>query len=80
MMYKHEHIRIFSYFDSCYAGDTEDRKSIIGYCTFVEGNLVTWRSKKKDDVSRYSAEAQYRVIAHTACEIMWLKTVIRARF
>ena len=23
-----------------------DRKSTLGYCTFVGGNLVTWRSKK----------------------------------
>jgi len=48
-------------------------KSSTGYCTFVGENLVTWRSKKQNVVSRSSAEADYRVMAHTACEMIWLK-------
>ncbi|XP_019051980.1 PREDICTED: uncharacterized protein LOC109114180 [Nelumbo nucifera] len=32
------------------------RKSTSGYCTFVGGNLVTWRSKKQNVVARSSAE------------------------
>jgi len=34
---------------------------------------VTWRSKKQDGVSRSSAEAEYRVMTHTTCEMVWLK-------
>ncbi|XP_016649734.1 PREDICTED: uncharacterized mitochondrial protein AtMg00810-like [Prunus mume] len=34
-----------------------------GYFTFVGGNLVTWRSKKQNVVSRSSAESEYRGIA-----------------
>ena len=49
---KHEHVRIFRYFDSGYTGDKRDRKSTTGYCTFVGENLVTWRNKKQDVVSR----------------------------
>jgi len=67
---KHEHVRISGYSDSGYAGDREDKKSIISYCTFVRGNLVTWRSKKYDVVSRSSAEAEYRVMTHTICEVV----------
>jgi len=47
-----------------YAGDKGDRKFTTGYCTFVRGNLVTWRSKKQD-VSKTSAKAKYRVMTHT---------------
>jgi len=36
---------------------------------------VTWRSKKQN-VSRSNAEAEYRAIAHTTCEIMWLKNLL----
>jgi len=43
---KHGHICIFGYSDSGYTGDRGDRKSLTGYCTFVGGNLVTWRRKK----------------------------------
>jgi len=38
---KHEYVHIFRYSDSGYTVDREDRKSTIGYCTFVEKNLVT---------------------------------------
>ncbi|RVW68260.1 hypothetical protein CK203_063573 [Vitis vinifera] len=33
------------------------------YCSFVWGNLVTWRSKKQSVVARSSAEAEYRALA-----------------
>jgi len=53
---KYGHVRSSGYSDSD-AGDRGDRKSTTGYCTFVGGNLMTWRSKKKD-VFRSSAEAE----------------------
>ena len=72
---KYGHVRIFGYSDSGYTGDKGNRKSTTGYCTFVGGNLVTWRSKKQD-VSRSSVVADYIAMAHTACEIMWLKNLL----
>jgi len=65
----------FYYSDLGYAGDMGDRKSTTDYCTFIGGNLVTWRSKKQE-VSRSSVEAEYRVMAHTACEMIWLKNLL----
>ena len=47
LMYrKYGHVCVFGYIDSDYAGDRGNMKSMTGYCTFVGGNLVTWRSKK----------------------------------
>lgn len=43
------------YIDSNWARCLYDMKSITGYCTFVSGNLVTWRSKKQFVVARSSA-------------------------
>ena len=37
---------IEGYIDTDWAGSVEDRRSTSSYCTFVWGNLVTWRSKK----------------------------------
>ena len=37
---------------------------------------MTWRSKKQDVVSRTSAETEYRTIAHTTCEMVWLKNLL----
>ncbi|KAF5456016.1 hypothetical protein F2P56_025533 [Juglans regia] len=55
-------IEVFS--DADWAGSVQDRRSTSGYCTFVWGNLVTWRSKKQSVVSRSSAEAEFRAMAH----------------
>jgi len=71
LMYKkHEHIRIFGYSDSDYAGDKEDRKSTTGYCIFVEKNLVTLMSKKQNVVYRFSTDVEYRSMARTICKMM----------
>ena len=75
MYRKHERIHIFGCSDSGHAGDRGNRKSTTGYCTFVGGNLVTWR-KKKQDISRSSAGAEYIDMAHTACEMVWLKNLL----
>ncbi|KAL0560617.1 hypothetical protein IC582_001026 [Cucumis melo] len=47
---------IEAYTDSDWTGSVIDRKSTSEYCTFVWGNLVTWRSKKQSVVARSSAE------------------------
>jgi len=39
-------LKLEAYIDADYAGSMVDRRSTIGYCTFLGGNLVTWRSKK----------------------------------
>ena len=70
------HLRIEGYTDSDWAGSPADRRSTTGYCTFIGGNLVTWKSKKQSVVARSSAEAEYRAMAHTTCELTWLRTLL----
>jgi hypothetical protein len=64
------------YSDADWAGSF-DRKSTTGFCTFVGGNLVTWKSKKQNVVARSSAEAEYRAMASTASELIWIKQLLR---
>jgi len=42
---KYEHVRIFDYSNSGYAGDKGDKKSTTSYCTFIGENLVTCSKK-----------------------------------
>ena len=77
LMCKNEHFKIEGYSDSDWAGNALDRRSTTGYCTFVGGNLVTWKSKKKSVVARSSAEAEYRAMASIACELIWLKALLQ---
>ncbi|PNX59385.1 putative copia-type protein, partial [Trifolium pratense] len=76
---KNGHTQITGYSDSDWAGNALDRKSTTGYCMFVGGN-VSWRSKKQHVVARSSAEAEYRVMASAACEMIWLKGLLMTLF
>ena len=67
-------IEVFT--DADWAGSPDDRRSTSGYCTFVFGNLVTWRSKKQSVVARSSAEAELRATALGICEVLWLKRLL----
>ena len=51
------------YTDADWAGSTDDRRSTTGYCTYVWGNLVTWRSKKQSVVAKSNVEAEFRAVA-----------------
>jgi hypothetical protein len=73
---QHDHLKIEAYTDADWAGSITDRRSTSGYCTFVGGNLVTWRSKKQSVVARSSAEAEFRTMAQGVCEILWLKILL----
>ncbi|RVW64787.1 Retrovirus-related Pol polyprotein from transposon RE1 [Vitis vinifera] len=63
--------------DADWAGSLTDRRSTTGYCSYVWGNLVTWRSKKQSVVARSSAEAEFRAMAHEICERMWLQRILK---
>jgi len=39
-------LNIQGFLDVDYAGSMTDRRSTSGYCIFLGGNLVSWRSKK----------------------------------
>ena len=64
------------YTDADFAGSIVDCRSTTGYCTFVFGSLVIWKSSKQDRVSRSSAEAEYRALADGASEAQWLHDVL----
>ena len=76
VMNNNGHTNIMGYSDSDWAGNALDRSSTTGYCMFVGGNLVSWKSKKQNVVACSSAEAEYRAMASAACELVWLKHIL----
>ena len=48
------------YTDANWAESAEDKRSTTNYCTYVWGNLVTWRSKKQSVIARSSVEAEFQ--------------------
>ncbi|XP_044478603.1 uncharacterized mitochondrial protein AtMg00810-like isoform X1 [Mangifera indica] len=73
MFRKNNNLQIEVYTDADWVGCTTDRRSTSGYCTFIGGNLVTWRSKKQNVVARSSVEVEFRSLAHGISEAIWLK-------
>jgi len=59
MFQKHGHLNIKAYTDADWAGNPNDKRSTSGYFTLVEGNLVTWWSKKQKVVAFSSVEAEF---------------------
>jgi hypothetical protein len=68
----HGYPSIECFTDADWTESKPDRKSTTGYCVCVGGNLVFWKSKKQDVVSRSSAESEYRAMAQSTCEIIWV--------
>ena len=46
------HTQIVGYSDADWAGSPIDRRSTSGYCVFVGGNHISWKSKKQTVVAR----------------------------
>ncbi|XP_028103865.1 uncharacterized protein LOC114302942 [Camellia sinensis] len=59
---KHGHLSVEAFIDADWVGSVTDRRSTFGYLTFVGGNLVTWRSKKQNVVTRSSADVEFRAM------------------
>ncbi|KAL0289057.1 UNVERIFIED_CONTAM: Retrovirus-related Pol polyprotein from transposon RE2 [Sesamum radiatum] len=43
---------------------------------FFGDSLISWSSKKEHVVARSSAESEYRSLAHTASELVWLRSLL----
>lgn len=70
VLFFHSVLHGFSNFD--WAGDVNDRKSATRVSIFLGFSLISWKSKKQD-VSEFSAEAEYKALSDTTVEIIWLQ-------
>ncbi|XP_022031366.1 uncharacterized mitochondrial protein AtMg00810-like [Helianthus annuus] len=77
MFTKTNSFHLTAFADSDWAKCIDSRRSVTGFCIFLGGSLVSWKSKKQSVVSRSSAEAEYRSMCSATCEVLWLINILR---
>lgn len=66
-------LRITAFCDADYNACPLTRHSLSAFIIFVGNSPISWKTKKRDIVSHSSAEAAYRAISFTLCELKCLK-------
>nr|GEY13455.1 armadillo-type fold protein [Tanacetum cinerariifolium] len=66
-----------AYCDSDRLGCIFTRRSTTGYLLLFSGGPISWKTKKQSVVSRSSAEAEYRAMASTVSEILWVRWLLK---
>ena len=76
LLSKEGSVTLEMYSDADFAGSVINCRSTTGYCAFIGGSLVIWRSKKQKVVSLSSAEAEYRAMVHGVKEAIWIQGIL----
>ncbi|WVZ03217.1 hypothetical protein V8G54_024023 [Vigna mungo] len=76
LLCKDKDLILFGWCDSDLATCPLTRRSLTGWIVFLGHSPVYWKTKKQHTISRSSAEAEYRSMATTTCEVKWLKRIL----
>ncbi|KAL7596004.1 hypothetical protein Lser_V15G30641 [Lactuca serriola] len=69
-------VKLTAYIDSDRLGCPFSQRSRTDYLLILGGAPISWKSKKQSVVSRSSAEAEYRAMAVTVSEILWIRWLL----
>jgi hypothetical protein len=67
---------VSAYTDADWANNKQDRKSVTGWVVKVNGDTISWCSKKQQNVARSTCEAELYAEAAGAQEVMWVRHLL----
>ncbi|XP_039159628.1 uncharacterized mitochondrial protein AtMg00810-like [Eucalyptus grandis] len=70
-------MKMKAYCDADYATCPTSRRSVTGYCIKLGESLLSWKTKKQPTVSLPSAKAEYRAMAKTTCQVVWIRGLLK---
>ncbi|KAL0331756.1 UNVERIFIED_CONTAM: Retrovirus-related Pol polyprotein from transposon RE2 [Sesamum angustifolium] len=74
-------VHLVKYLKGCsntdWAGCLDTRRSLTGFCIFLGHAPISWKTKKQATVSKSTAEAEYRSLASTVCELTWIDYLLQ---
>ncbi|KAA0066313.1 putative Cysteine-rich RLK (RECEPTOR-like protein kinase) 8 [Cucumis melo var. makuwa] len=76
MLPKVQDFSINAFVDADWGSCPDTRYSVTGFCVFLGNSLVSWKSKKQQTVAKSSAKDEYRALAITTCEVIWLRSLL----
>jgi hypothetical protein len=65
-----------AYVDASWADEDNNRKSTTGWCMYLGGNLISWRTIAQRSVARSSFEAELMALSDVASEIIWFRKLL----
>ena len=66
--------------DSDWAGDVVDRKSTTGYIVRLYGNVIYWRTRKQNSVTKSSTFAEYVALSEAVTDVIFFKNMLNETF
>lgn len=66
--------------DSDFAGDNIDRKSTTGFIVRLFGNLIFWKTRKQNTVTKCSTFAEYTAMSEAVTEILLIRNLLIESF
>jgi hypothetical protein len=76
LLHRNSLISLHAFSDADWAGNKDDYSSTSANLVYLGNNLISWSSKKQKTVARSSTEAEYRVVAATAAELCWIRSLL----
>ena len=69
-------VAVSAFADADWANEKTDRKSITGWIAMIDGDVVSWASKKQRTVAQSTCEAELYAEAAAINEVIWLRGLL----